>query len=386
MKISRKQLAFLFISSLIIWIAGNGLIPLLPVYAELLGANSTISGLYLAFSYFAIAIGAFSADKAAGSRFGRKRSLLLATLASSPLAWLMGQVRSLWALIFLTALLWFFGGLALALINIITGVFAGEHERGKVFGALALTSAMGSVIGGLGTGWLVNTWNFTTMFSVLAGFMLLGPISVFFINEAEDKKIQTKVNEQQESQPLGRFYWLLFAASIAVSIVGYFILLARSISMNDMGFNPLEISSTIVVGGLISLPLPYFMGSLSDHVDRKHVIVFGYLSAIAATILLAFSNQLWHFWLVSILQGIAFGSNSSVGNAYVTDIVPSVSFDRGLAIFGTTTWIGGIIGFALTGFMLQNLDFVLSCMFGAGIGAIAVVLLLPIQSDKRFSK
>ena len=378
---SRKKLASLFISSLVIWIVGNGLIPLLPVYAQLLGADETISGLYLAFAYLAIATGAFSAGRVAQNRFGRKLPLVLVTLASSPLAWLLGQIESLWALIFLTALLWFCGGLALALINIIAGAFAGKHERGKIFGTLAMTSALGSVIGGLGTGWLVNTWDYPTMFSVLAGFMLLGPISVLFISEQAKKETQTEVDEVQKSKPLGRHYWLLFAASITTALVGFFILLARSISMSDIGFNPLEISSTIVIGGLVSLPLPYLLGSLSDRAERKHVLILGYFFAIPAIILLAFSNNLWHFWLVSILQGIAFGSITSIGNAYVTDIVSSPSIDQGLAIFGTTTWIGGIIGFAVTGFMLQNLSFVMSCVLGAGIGGIGILLLIPIRAE-----
>jgi len=380
MEMSRKKLASLFFSSLTIWIAGNGLIPLLPVYAQLLGADETISGFYLAFAYLAIAAGALSAGKVAQNRFGRKLPLLIVTLASSPLAWLLGQIESLWALIFLTALLWFCGGLALALINIIAGAFAGKHERGKIFGTLAMTSALGSVLGGLGTGWLVNAWGYPTMFSVLAGFMLLGPVSVLFIKEKAKKKTRSEDDEAQKSKPLGRNYWLLFSGSIMTALVGFFILLARSISMNDIGFNPLEISSTIVIGGLVSLPLPYLLGSLSDRVERKHVLILGYASAIPAIILLAFSNSLWHFWLVSILQGIAFGSITSIGNAYVTDIVSSPSIDQGLAIFGTTTWIGGIIGFAVTGLMLQNLSFVLSCLLGAGIGTLGLILLLPLES------
>ena len=378
---SGKKLASLFISSLTIWIAGNGLIPLLPVYAQLLGADETISGFYLAFAYLAIAVGALSAGKVAQNRFGRKLPLVIVTLASSPLAWLLGQIGSLSALIFLTALLWFCGGLALALINIIAGAFAGKHERGKIFGTLAMTSALGSVIGGFGTGWLVNTWGYPTMFSVLAVFMLLGPVSVLFIKEKAEKKTRSEDDEDQKSKPLGRHYWLLFAGSITTAIVGFFILLARSVSMNNMGFNPFEISSTIVIGGLVSLPLPYLLGSLSDRVERKHVLIFGYASVIPAIILLAFSNSLWHFWVVSILQGIAFGSITSIGNAFVTDIVSSPSIDQGLAIFGTTTWIGGIIGFALTGVMLQNLGFVLSCLLSAGIGAAGVMLLFWVKSN-----
>lgn len=385
MNISRKQLASLFICSLVPWIVGNGLLPLLPVYAVKLGADSTIAGLYLAFSYLAIALGALSAGWVSGSRYRRKLPLIIASSAGVPLAWLMGQANSIWTLTILTALLWFCGGLGLALIGILTGMSAGENERGKIFGILALTSGLGSVVGGLGAGWLVKNWGYTPMFSALAVFMLLWPLTALLLEEKQDKKSQQEEDIPRKPKPLGRNYFLLFLASIMASIAGFFILLIRSLAMSNMGFGPLEISSTVVVGGLISMPLPFLMGWLSDRIDRKTFLVLGYLSAFAALILLAVSNALWQFWLVLILQGIAVGCNSSVGNAWVTDLIPRESLGKGLALFGSTVWIGGIIGFALAGYMLQNLGFTLTCFIGGCLGLAAVGLLIPIQAKSRLT-
>jgi MFS family permease len=378
--ISRKQLASLFICSLVPWIVGNGLLPLLPVYAVKLGADSTMAGLYLAFSYLAIALGAISAGWVSGSRYRRKLPLIITSVAGVPLAWLMGQVNSIWALTLLTALLWFCGGLGLALIGILTGMSAGENERGKTFGILAVTSGLGAVVGGLGVGWLVKNWGYTTMFSALAVFMLLSPLTALLLEEKEDKKSQHEEYMPRKPKPLVRSYFLLFSASILASITGFFIVLIRSFAMSDMGLGPLEISSTGVVGGLISMPLPFLMGWLSDRIDRKTFLVLGYLSAFIALTLLAFSNALWHFWLVFILQGIAVGSNSSIGNAWVTDLIPRESLGKGLALYGSTVWIGGIIGSALAGYMLQNLGFVLTFIIGGCLGLAAVVLLIPIQA------
>lgn len=379
MNISRKQLASLFICSLVPWIVGIGLIPLLPVYAVKLGADSTVAGLYLAFSYLAIALGAISAGWVSGSRYRRKLPLIIASSVGVPLAWLMGQVNSILALTLLTALLWFCGGMGLALIAVLTGMSAGENERGKIFGILSLTSGLGAVVGGLGTGWLVKNWGYTTMFSALTVFMLLWPLTALLLEEKEDKKFQHEEDIPRKPKPLGNSYLLLFSASIMASIAGFFIVLIRSLTMSDMGFGPLEISSTAVVGGLISMPLPFLMGWLSDRIDRKIFLVLGYLSAFAALTLLVFSNELWHFWLVFILSGIAAGSNSSIGNAWVSDLIPHEALGKGLALFGSTVWIGGIVGFALTGFMLQNLGITITCTIGGCLVLAAVGLLIPIQ-------
>ena len=44
---SKKQIATLFFCSLVPWTVGNGLVPLLPVYAGQLGANQSMAGNYL---------------------------------------------------------------------------------------------------------------------------------------------------------------------------------------------------------------------------------------------------------------------------------------------------------------------------------------------------
>ena len=47
----KKQLGALLFSSLALFTAGNGLIPLLPIYAIQLGAETATAEYYLSFSY-----------------------------------------------------------------------------------------------------------------------------------------------------------------------------------------------------------------------------------------------------------------------------------------------------------------------------------------------
>jgi len=378
----KKQIVALFLCSLVPWTVGNGLVPLLPVYAVQLGADSALAGFYLAFSYLAIALGAVSAGWVSG-RYRRKLPLIAAGWVGIPIAWLMGQVNFIWSLTLLTAILWFCGGLGLALIGILTGLSAGTHERGKIFGVLALTGGLGAVLGGVGTGWLVERWGYTTMFSILAIFLILWPLSGLLLEEKEDRKTQPENEMPRKAPPLGRSYSLLFAAAIMSSVTGFIIVLVRSFAMSDLGFGALEISSTGAVGGLISMPLPLVMGWLSDRINRKTFLILGYLSASAALILLAFSNALWHFWLVFILQGIAMGSAGSIGNAWVTDLIPRESLGKGLALYGSTGWIGGIIGFAAAGYALQNFGVTPTFVIGGCLSLAAIGLLIPIKAKTQ---
>jgi hypothetical protein len=62
----KGQILSLFLCYLVPYTVGNGLIPLLPIYARQLGADSAVAGYYLAISYTAIAAGNLSAGWACG--------------------------------------------------------------------------------------------------------------------------------------------------------------------------------------------------------------------------------------------------------------------------------------------------------------------------------
>jgi MFS family permease len=380
---SRKQILALFVCSLVPWTVGNGLVPLLPVYATQLGADPATAGYYLAFSYSALAVGAVAAGWLSDRFQQRRIPIIIAGLVGIPTAWLIGRVGNIWSLSVLTAMLWFCGGLGLALIGILTGLSAGEHERGKIFGILSLTGGLGALIGGLATGFIVDHWGFGAMFSAMAVFLILWPLTGMFLTE---KKVEERREEEgltKEGSLLGRSYHFLFAASLIASVAGFVILFGRSLLMSDLGFGALAISSTGAVSGIVGMPLPLLLGWLSDRGGRKIYLCLGYLAGAASLSILAVSISLWHFVIVLVLQSVLMGVNATVGNALVTDLVPQESLGRGLALFGATVWMGGVVGFAGAGYALQNLGMFSTFITGICLILIAIVLLIPIRSGVR---
>jgi predicted MFS family arabinose efflux permease len=76
-------------------------------------------------------------------------------------------------------------------------------------------------------------------------------------------------------------------------------------------------------------------------------------------------------------------TSRAVGSALVTDIVPPASLGRGISLFTATTWIGGIIGFAVTGFAIENLGMFFTLIIGACLPFAAMVLLIPIGQPEK---
>ncbi len=376
---SKKQLITLFICSLIPWIVGNGLNPLLPVYAEQLGASSTAIGLYMATAFITLTLGALSAGWISDRFHRRKLPLIICGVVMIPRIWLVGQVQSFWDLIGYTALLWFAGGLELALISILTGLSAGANERGKIFGILAATCGLGAVFGGFAIGWLVDNWGYSIMFTVLAVFATILPIASLPLEEKIIKEAEVSNTPKEKSPGLGKNFYLLFAATILFSIPIDSALLIRSLVMGDMGFSSLEISSTGMISGLVSIPFPFLLGWISDRIGRKTLLYSTYLLGCVFFGLFVIATQFWHFLLAFAIYGISQGAYT-IGSALVADLVPSASLGKGLSALSASLWIGGVIGYGASGVMKQGLGLELTFIIVGLIALAAVIVLIPIRA------
>jgi MFS family permease len=382
----KKQLLALFLCSLVPWTIGNGMTPLLPVYAARLEASPTVAGCQLSLSYVALAAGTVSAGWLSDKLRRRKALIIAGGLAGIPALWLMGQVRNIWALAAASAVWYFWAGMSVTLISILVGLLAEKNARGKIFGILALNSGLGSLIGGLAMGPIADRWGYPTMFLVLSLFGLLWPVIGLFLKD--DVVAQAEGAGTKAAKPavgLGQSFYFLFLASLAAMLGCYVFIMGRSLVMDGLGFGAADISTTSAISEVPILPLPLLLGWLSDRVGRKRFLILGFLSAMAGLLGLTVSTSLWHFWVSSTLITVSF-ITGAVGTALVTDLVPQEALGRGLSLFGATTWIAGTLGCAGAGYAVQHLGPVHTLVAGALLPLIAVVLLIATRQARPAEK
>ena len=89
----KKQLLSLLIYSFVMWTMGNGLMALLPLYIQQLGANESIAGYFMSFAFLCLAVGTLAAGWFSDRFQRRKLLLVVAGLCNVPACFLMGDAR-----------------------------------------------------------------------------------------------------------------------------------------------------------------------------------------------------------------------------------------------------------------------------------------------------
>lgn len=384
-RMAPRQILALFGYSLVIWSLGNGSLPLLPLFAEDLGAGEVASGLYLSIAYAAIAGGTLVAGWVSDRYGHRKAMMLLAGVAGSPLVLATSMVTTFPQLVALTAATWWMGGMVLALTNIVGGLSAGPQERGAVLGILALGAPAGSLVGGVGVGALADALGFSGMWIVLGLLWLLCPAAGLFVRDVPPR-LEAGPSRRVRGGVLSVPFVLLLLCGLSAAVGSFIASLGRSFAMGELGFSRVAITSTVAVSGLVTLPFPPIVGILSDRLGRIRFLGLSYSAGVVGLLVYSTARSLPSFWIAAALVAFVSYVSTGVASALVVDLVPRDGVGRGLALFSATGWGGAIIGFAAGGVAFESLGNTMAFLVGGFLILVGIALLAPIGIAMRRRK
>jgi MFS family permease len=349
-----------------------------------MGADSTTTGLLVAFAFLGVTVGTICGGWLSDWMHVRKPILLISLVIWIPAALLMTQATTIPWLILTTGIFWLPGGIALAMISIITALSTVKEERGQVFGVQALASGIGALLAGAFGGVIAERWGFPLLFVVMAALDALMLLIATFI---QDKPLPTEgVQPQMGDGKLiekkvspGQLVLLLLAAHLLVRLSLLAGDLGIPLAMTHLGFTAAAVSSTVAVSAAVTLPLPLLLGWLSDKAGRKRLLLLCYGIGALGLLLLAASTWIWHFWFSASLMAISAAGNG-VAQAFVADLAPPQAIGRSMSLFHSTSLFAGIIGLSGGGYLMQTLGISSALLLGACLPLIAMALLLRLRA------
>ncbi|HET9222043.1 MAG TPA: MFS transporter, partial [Roseiflexaceae bacterium] len=378
-----KTFVVLFICHAVPLFIGMGLFPLLPLYAARFGATHTDIGIFYAVVYIASAASVLGTGWLA-ARVPRRRLFLIGAALGMPSMLLLGNATALWQVVLLTALAWISGGITLTLLSIFTGQLADPARRGWVFSMMSLVYPLDALVGGAVVGRLTAAYGYTTMFYGLAAVWIIQPlVGALWLRVPNASAAPAKAATLLATAPFGRPFMQLLVASL-LSIASISIgRLGTSLSMEVLGFAPEIVASTAIISGLATIPLTLLVGTLADRFGRRQILLVSYLGAAAGAATLIAASAAWQFQIAATLLLAAWCVNRAASSALGTDLLPPEGLGRGLPRLASMDSIASIVGFAISGFVIDSFGGGALYGLSATLALAAVVALVGLPQRRR---
>ncbi|HLQ70341.1 MAG TPA: MFS transporter [Bacillota bacterium] len=384
----KKVLPVLFIIMFLVMVGFGIIIPVLPFYAEELGASAADLGMLMAVYslmqfIFAPVWGRIS------DKIGRKPVILIGIFGLSLSFFLTALSTALWMLFAARIIGGFLSAANMPTVMAYVADITSEEDRGKGMGIVGAATGLGFIFGPAVGGMF-------TRFSIDAPFYVAGTISlltfilvIFILKESIHYSGQTERVQQKAS------FKNIFTGQLSIL---YFLQLFISLSLAGLeatfayfaaeraGLNAVSLGYIFMIMGLASAAVQGSMGKLTKKFGEKRIIQGGItLSAVGFGLILFTQN----FTTAAIFLAI-FG----VGNGVIRPTVSSLLTKMSNVGHGTTTGylssfdsLGRIFGPVLGG-VLYSYHIGLPYISGILLSIVAFLLfrvfLSKVQHNKHF--
>lgn len=314
---NRHAPALLFIATFIVMLGFGVILPILPFYAETLGATATLLGIL--FSIYSVVQFLFSPIWGQLSdRVGRKGPILLGQLGLSVSFLMFGFATELWML-FAARILG--GVLSAAILPAVMAYVADttdEAHRGASIGYLGAAAGIGIAFGPVVGGVLAEI-SIQMPFFFSAGIGVVVVLAMFILlpeslPPEKRKKVTEQVNFATSMQNLvlsirssvGFIMLLAFLVSfVGANLSSLFALFAQA----GLGFGESEIGIIFgVIGFTMMVTQGVLVGPLLRHWGEQRMIQFGLLFSAIGYACLLFAVDIITMSLAMVVMGLGNGT------------------------------------------------------------------------------
>jgi Na+/melibiose symporter-like transporter len=244
-----------------------------------------------------------------------------------------------------------------------------EAQRGSASGWMGLMTAVGTLIGALAAGQLIQSGNYWPIYSlIMVALLVMLALTLWRVRERPLEEDPGRIELDAflrsfllDPQRYRNFYWVLVTRGLVTmgiySVFTFFQFFLQDIIKVQ---NPEE-QASFLVGIIIAtgIPTSLIAGSLSDRYGRKPLIYLsGGIMALAAIIFIVVSQapSLAFTYVVGALFGIGYGAYQAVDWALALDVLPGgEDAAKDMGIWHVSLVLPQILAPAITGLTLNAL-------------------------------
>jgi MFS family permease len=379
------------------------ILPLLPFYAERMGATPAVIGLLVA-TYAVCQLVAGPILGRLSDQWGR-RPLLLVSQLGTLIGFLMLAYAPSLALVFASRAIDGITAGNLSLAQAYISDVTRPEDRARSFGIIGIAFGMGFLVGPAISGTLAQ---FGYQYPVLAAAALsaLSIVATFFLLPANPPRLADDGDPGPGGKRLGLLEWNRYAEyfrnpvlapllakffsyvfSFGVFVGGFALFCERRYTWNGQPFGPREVGYAFAYAGLLGAILQGgLLGRLVKRFGEKNLLALGFVSVILGYVTLGFA-----FTVAQLAVVITISALGGMVRPVVTSLITQASGrDEQGSVLGLTqslTSVGQIIAPVLAGFLIEHHLLTTWALVAAGIGAAGwLVPLRPTPLEENLRK
>jgi MFS family permease len=383
-----KKNGALFTILLIIFVDVLGfsvMIPLLPFYAESLGASPFVVGMLVStYGLCSLIAGPILGDLS--DRHGRKKVLLLSQIGTCIGFIILALSNTLW-IVFLARII---DGITSGNITVaqayVSDVTTAE-ERTRAMGLIGASFGLGFIFGPAISGGLIHFGHAAPIWAstFLSFLSILG--TTFFLKQTKPKSFAPKIKgaharlkkyfEILKSPALKEYFglFLIFSIAFGLYMSGFAMYAERMLRWNGHPFGAREVGIVLSYVGIISLLIQVFlMKILIKNIGEVKMMLLGFIATTSAFLVIGFAPLLAIF-LMGITMS-AFG-NSILRPSIAGLISQRASPDQQGLVFGinqTLMSTAQIICPLVSGFLIEMKLTFFWCLLISGFSCVGIFL------------
>lgn len=360
-------------------------IPVMPLFAASLGAGpaqvGTINGAFMLTAGLLSIPAGLLAD-----RVGRKLPIVAGIIATALSSLLMTRCQQPGQMVAAYAL--FGAGLAAfapGMLSLVADVMP-SHRLGQAYGWYTTAIYVAMTMGPASGGYLAKLLGLRQVFAVSGGLLVAVAILAVLVLPKGPPRHKTDFHAVLAgSLELVRNRRLLACLlATAGSCIGFGVFLTfLPLYASLHGYDPAQVGLVFAAQAVTNVVGRVPIGSLTDRVDRRWLIVGGLICLAVSLIALGQVTALMQLVLCAVVMGAGMALTFTAIGALIAELIPALQRGLAMGMYNSCIYLGMMSGATVMGIALNRIGYPLGFSAAGGVALLSSILFLFMIRGKQ---